>query len=70
LSADEQARDLFERREKAIRDIDSRERWVKEQERVKWQKVVEDKDAELADKDAELADKDAEIAQLRAQLGK
>jgi len=31
LSADEQARDLYERREKALRDIDSRERWAHEQ---------------------------------------
>jgi len=29
LSADEQARDLYERREKAMRDIDSRERWAR-----------------------------------------
>ena len=29
LSADEQARDLYERREKAKRDIDSRERWAR-----------------------------------------
>jgi hypothetical protein len=28
LSADEQTRDMYERREKAIRDIDSRERWA------------------------------------------
>ena len=31
LSADEKARDLYERREKALRDIDSRERWAREQ---------------------------------------
>ena len=29
LSADEQARDMYERREKAMRDIDSRERWAR-----------------------------------------
>ena len=29
LSADERARDLYERREKALRDIDSRERWAR-----------------------------------------
>ena len=63
LSADEQARDLYERREKALRDIDSRERWVVEQERIKWQSTI-------ADKDAEIADKDAEIARLRSQLDK
>ena len=62
LSADEQARDLYERREKALRDIDSRERWVVEQERIKWQDVI-------ADKDAEIADKDAEIARLKAKFG-
>jgi len=60
LSADEKARDLYERREKALRDIDSRERWVKAEgkaeERKIWQSVV--------------ADKDAEIARLRAELKK
>ena len=29
LSADEQARDMYERREKALRDIDSRERFAR-----------------------------------------
>ena len=66
LSADERARDLYERREKALRDIDSRERWAeakgraegkaegRTEEREIWQNVV--------------ADKDAEIARLREQL--
>jgi len=68
LSADERARDLYERREKARRDIDSRERWArakgkaegraegKAEEREIWQNVV--------------ADKDAEIARLKNQLAK
>jgi len=51
LSADEQARDMYERREKALRDIDSRERFAhekgKEEERKIWQNVVADKDAEI-----------------------
>jgi len=31
LSADEQARDMYERREKAMRDMDSRERQAREE---------------------------------------
>ena len=70
LSADERARDLYERREKALRDIDSRERHArakgmaegmekgkaegKAEERIFWQNAV--------------AEKDIEIARLRAQL--
>jgi len=58
LSADEKNRDMFERREKALRDIDARERTARTEEREKalreWQDVV--------------ADKDAEIAKLRTQL--
>jgi len=65
LSADERARDLFERREKALRDIDSRERYAHQKGRAEeqaiWQVIV-------ADKDAKLADKDAEITRLREQL--
>ena len=34
LSADEQARDLYERREKAMRDIDSRERWARAEGKI------------------------------------
>ena len=34
LSADEQARDMYERREKALRDIDSRERWARTEGRA------------------------------------
>ena len=33
LSADERALDMYERREKALRDIASRERWVKQEGR-------------------------------------
>lgn len=56
LSAGERARDMYERREKARRDQQSREDWARLQEREKWQGV--------------LADKDAEIARLREQLEK
>ena len=52
LSADEQARDMYERREKALRDIDSRERHARQEgkieERKIWQEVIKDKDAEIA----------------------
>jgi len=75
LSSDERARDMYERREKALRDIDSRERFARAEERQIWQGVVAGKDAEIAGKDAEIAGKDAEIAgkdaeiaRLRAQL--
>jgi len=68
LSSDERARDMYERREKALRDIDSRERYARAEEREIWQGVVAGKDAEIAGKDAEIAGKDAEIARLRAQL--
>ncbi len=58
LSADEEARDMYERREKARRDEESLLRWARiegrQEERQKWQTVV--------------ADKDAEIARLREQL--
>jgi len=70
LSSDEKARDQAERREKALRDLDARERYIRAEERELWQGVVADKDATLADKDAEIADKDAEIARLRALLEK
>ena len=60
LSADERARDLFERREKGRRDMESRERWAEARgearEREKWQKAM--------------VDKDAEIAQLKEQIAK
>jgi predicted transposase/invertase (TIGR01784 family) len=79
LSADERARDLFERREKARRDQASREKWARQQgenaERAKWQGVVielrdtvADKDAAIADKDAAIADKDAAIADMDAEI--
>jgi hypothetical protein len=48
LSADERARDMYERREKARRDQQSREDWARDQEREKWQGVITDKDAEIA----------------------
>ncbi|MCL2831809.1 MAG: hypothetical protein FWD78_01435 [Treponema sp.] len=56
LSADERARDLFERREKGRRDMESLERWARAKEREKWQNVV--------------AEKDAEIARLKEQIAK
>jgi len=59
LSADERTRMLYENREKARMDYESR---VDEIEK-KWQIVI-------ADKDAKIADKEAEIAKLRAQLEK
>ena len=59
LSADERTRMLYENREKARMDYESR---IDEIDK-KWQIVV-------ADKDAALADKDAEIVRLRAQLEK
>ena len=65
LSADERARDMYERREKALRDIDSRERWARaegiKQEREKWQGVV-------ADKDAENEQLRSQIAELRGKM--
>jgi uncharacterized protein YceH (UPF0502 family) len=61
MSADEKARDLYERRLKAMRDhamhVDEAER----KEREKWQDVV-------AEKDTALAEKDAQIAELQAKL--
>ncbi len=58
LSADEEACDMYERREKSRRDEESLLRWARiegrQEERQKWQTVV--------------ADKDAEIARLREQL--
>jgi predicted transposase/invertase (TIGR01784 family) len=76
LSADEKARDLYDRREKALRDIESNERHAraagraegKAEERELWQNVVADKDAKLADRDAKLANQDMEISRLRALL--
>ena len=48
LSATEKARDLYERREKAKRDIDSCERWAIAKEREIWQNVIANKDKEIA----------------------
>jgi len=64
LSADESARDLYERREKARRDIDSRERWARAEgraegraeEREIWQNAVAGKDAEIARLKKQLTD--------------
>jgi predicted transposase/invertase (TIGR01784 family) len=64
LSADEATRMLYEKREMARRDLESR---VEEVEK-KWQGVVADKDAALADKDAALKKQEALIAELQAQL--
>jgi len=64
LSADEQTRMLYEKREMARRDIESRIA----AERNKWQGVVTEKDAALADKDAVIADKDAVIADKDAVI--
>jgi hypothetical protein len=73
LSADEQTRMLYEKREMARRDFES----LAEAEREKWQGVVSelrvtvaDKDAALADKDVTIAGKDSRIAELEAQLAK
>jgi len=72
LSADERARDLFERREKARRDQASREKWAMQQgaegERAKWHGVVAEKDAALATKDAENKQLLEQIAALQVQL--
>jgi hypothetical protein len=64
LSADEQTRMLYEKREMARRDLES----SLEAERMKWKGVVAEKDAALADKDAALADKDAALADKDAAL--
>ena len=74
LSADEQARDMYERRQKALRDMNSRERFVREEgkaeERKVWEVVVADKDAEITNKEAEIANKDAEIANKDAEIAR
>jgi len=54
LSGDELARDRYERRLKAERDLNMWKRFMEAEEAKKWQ--------------AALADKDAEIARLRAEL--
>ena len=76
LSADERARDIYERREKALRDIDSRERWA--QAKGKAEGMAEGMAKGMAEGKAEereiwqnvVADKDAEIARLKKQLSK
>ena len=69
LSADEQTRMLYEKREMARRDYES---LLDAQAAALADKdaTIEDKDATIADKDATIADKDAEIERLRAQLEK
>jgi len=64
LSADERARMLYESREMARRDLESRVDEVNN----KWQIIVADKDAALAGKDAVLAGKDAALASKDAAL--
>ena len=82
LSADERARDLSERREKARRDIASRERWARAEGKAegraegKAEGRAEGKAEGRAQAIAEereiwenvVADKDAEIARLKEQL--
>lgn len=60
LSADERTRMLYESREMARRDIESR--------LADMNAALAERDAALAERDAALADKEAEIARLRAQL--
>jgi predicted transposase/invertase (TIGR01784 family) len=64
LSADERTRMIFESREMARRDIESR---VKDMEK-KMQATIAERDAEIADKDAEIADKESAIEQLHAMI--
>ena len=68
LSANERNRMLFEKREMARMDFESRMGGALREEREKWQGVLADKDAKLADKDAKLADKDAKLADKDAKL--
>ncbi|MCL2831806.1 MAG: Rpn family recombination-promoting nuclease/putative transposase [Treponema sp.] len=68
LSADERARDLFERREKGRRDMESRERWAEARgeakEREKWQKIVTE---EREKWQKIVAENEAEIVRLKKQ---
>ena len=68
LSADERARDMFERREKGRRDIASIMEDAEKKINEQWQSVVAGKDSVIADKDAEIAGKDAEIAGKDAEI--
>jgi len=68
LSADERARDMFERREKGRRDIASIMEDTEKKINEQWQSVVAGKDSVIADKDAEIAGKDAEIAGKDAEI--
>jgi predicted transposase/invertase (TIGR01784 family) len=64
LSADEDARDLLERRKKGYRDFVS----AVASETARYKAQIAEKDAEIADKDSAIADKDALIAELQAKL--
>jgi len=70
ISRDEVERARLESEYKYEVDLQSKIVYERRKERSKWQKVVADKDAEMArvvaDKDAKLADKDVEIARLTA----
>jgi len=70
ISKDERERAKFMSRRKAETDRLSDLLTVRHDERLKWEAVVADKDAEIADKDAEIADKDAEIADKDAEIAK
>jgi len=69
LSADEQARDLYERREKALRDIDSRERWARVEGRAegKAEGRAEGK-AEERKRLLELLDQGLSVEEIKYQL--
>ena len=68
LSADERARDLYERREKARRDIESRERWARAEGKAEGKAEGRAEEREIWQN--AIADKDAEIASLKKQLAK
>jgi hypothetical protein len=67
LSADERTRMLFESREMARRDIESRVEDIDRELQIALVAIA-DKDAEIADKEAEISDKDAEIEKLRLMV--
>ena len=74
LSAYEQARDMYERREKAMRDIDSRERWARAEGRAEGKAEGRAEGKAEGEKIANakwqnvVADKDTEIALLKEQI--
>jgi predicted transposase/invertase (TIGR01784 family) len=65
LSADERTRILFEKREIARMDFESR----LDAEREKWQDVINEKDAALADKDEEIEKLRKLLAEVKPQDG-